>query len=987
MILDRVHAALFDGDRGQDDEAGMLRKGSEPGDLLIGAHRVLRRLGSGGMGEVYLAFNERLARLEALKVLRPSAGRDLKAQADLQREAQALARLSHPNVVQVHSADVSADGAVYLAMEFIEGPTLEDWQRAPGRSWREVVEAYVAAGQGLAAAHRAGLVHRDFKPSNVLMADGEGRPAERVKVIDFGLAVAELEEVPVGTTPAGSGERRSSAIIGTPYYLAPEQCVSRPTLTPKSDQFSFCVALYEALFRRHPFYSPQDSGQSRETTAGASRGQPPTNPPPFQSLVRAIQEAPLQGPPPDAAAPRRIFRIVARGLERAPEARHASMEALLDALGRELRPRPGRARLVAAAAAGLLVGAVGIGYYQKATEPEICRDPGAELEALWNDARAAELGDGPAARAVRRALGNYVSTWKSTLSAACSDTFTWGKLDRAAYLARVTCLDARKAALRETIGALEASPAALQRADLVLAGLPPISDCAALRAPVCGDPEALREVPNLAEELASARKAERAADYEEAAKRAAEARRLAEGRPELLAEAALLHGRALGELARFDGAEAALQAAYFAADQAGCEGLAVDAASRLAKTLALDPDPARVGSEWWQIALRKLERMPASTGPEEELRTLRWAEILNNRGLLRQRKLRDPECVREGRARCRTDLRGAEADFREALRLREEVAEPPWADLSVARCNLGAVLFLSGRTDEAFAEFQAGLAAIEAAFGPGHPASWKAHFDLGKAMVDAGRDEGAEAHLKEALRLAELALDAHNVGIGEVHLELAKLHDNLDRLEEAGKHAALAANIFRELGLPLSHPRLFNATRMLGYVEQVQGKYDAALLSRRALLEATPAADIDERMISHLELAETLDSREEWAEARRHAESAGVLADALELGPADVLRGEIQLYGGLALAGLRDGRALAALQEAQRVLKKNLDDGVIDPVLWGHATWALTKETCAEVPRELREQLDGAGSPALKSMAQAIRSYDPRTCTPLTPPP
>ncbi len=222
--------------------------GGTPEPVKIGRFTVLRRLGAGGMGVVYAAYDEMVDRKVAIKLLqRMRVGEE--AGDRLLREAQALGRLSHPNVIQVYEVGVHEE-RVFVAMEFVEGCTLEAWE--PEASLAAVLDVYVQAGRGLAAAHEAGLVHRDFKPDNVLVGnDG------RARVLDFGLArsageappdpasSAELERMGVDTT----GDRlvtpltRTGAVMGTPAYMSPEQHLGQPT-DPRTDQFSFCVALW-----------------------------------------------------------------------------------------------------------------------------------------------------------------------------------------------------------------------------------------------------------------------------------------------------------------------------------------------------------------------------------------------------------------------------------------------------------------------------------------------------------------------------------------------------------------------------------------------------------------------------------------------------------------------------------------------------------------------------------------------------------------------
>ena len=231
----------------------------------VGRYVILKLVGRGGMGEVYAAYDPQLDRRVALKLLHHQAGGDgssRTARERLLREAKTIARLSHPNVVVVHDAG-EIEGRVFIAMEFIEGHTLGAWLAAAPRGWREVRDVFLAAGEGLAAAHEAGFVHRDFKPQNVMV----GRDGA-VRVMDFGLAsgaaaLTEDGDAAVHREAAGVDVRgapvaltRTGMLLGTPLYMAPEQFKAHPAYA-RSDQFSFCVALHESLYGEHPF--PKDS--------------------------------------------------------------------------------------------------------------------------------------------------------------------------------------------------------------------------------------------------------------------------------------------------------------------------------------------------------------------------------------------------------------------------------------------------------------------------------------------------------------------------------------------------------------------------------------------------------------------------------------------------------------------------------------------------------------------------------------------------------
>ncbi|MCA9715539.1 MAG: serine/threonine protein kinase, partial [Myxococcales bacterium] len=266
--------------RAQDSEAATLRARAEGDDAAtlhaqaqgddasarretetIGRFAVLRRLGEGGMGTVFSAFDEELERRVAIKVLKTGELLSEDAKQRMLREARALARISHPNVVPVYEVG-EHDGGIYIAMEYIKGKTLGDWinparnTERPGvpRPWEQVVKMFIETGKGLAAAHAAGLVHRDFKPDNVLVGD-DGRP----RVLDFGLVRAHgKEKVVTRSLPSlaeslkGLSVTMSGSLLGTPAYMSPEQH-NAEEVEAASDQFSFCVALYEGIYGERPF--------------------------------------------------------------------------------------------------------------------------------------------------------------------------------------------------------------------------------------------------------------------------------------------------------------------------------------------------------------------------------------------------------------------------------------------------------------------------------------------------------------------------------------------------------------------------------------------------------------------------------------------------------------------------------------------------------------------------------------------------------------
>jgi WD40 repeat protein/predicted Ser/Thr protein kinase len=290
--------------------------------IKIGRFTIVRELGAGGMGVVYVAYDEQLDRRVAVKLLR-GASSSSDASRRLEREAQAMARLSNPHVVTVHEVG-TFEGQVFVAMEFVDGQDLRGWLKSEPRTWRMIIDVFRQAGEGLAAAHDGGIVHRDFKPDNVLVGkDG------RVRVADFGLAHAFDAPADPGEselTTSQSSSRlsvsltRTGAIMGTPAYMPPEQYAGRRT-DARSDQFSFCVALWEGLYGRRPF-----KGNN------------------IAALSLSISEGRIDPPAADSDVPAWIAAILMRGLSPKADDRWPSMRELLDAIGRD--PSARRRRLL-----------------------------------------------------------------------------------------------------------------------------------------------------------------------------------------------------------------------------------------------------------------------------------------------------------------------------------------------------------------------------------------------------------------------------------------------------------------------------------------------------------------------------------------------------------------------------------------------------------------------------------------------------------------
>ena len=277
----------------------------------LGRFAVLEMAGEGAMGVVYAAFDRTLNRRVALKVLRGEANRGhMRERA--RREALAMARVNHPNVAAIYEVG-EAEGRLFFAMEFVAGPTLKDWLGDGSRGWSERLAMLCGAGRGLAAAHASGLVHRDFKPHNVLIGE-DGRP----RVIDFGPARdPALSEAPLPVHPPAEADEplqsaltRAGDVMGTPAYMAPE-VADGASATPLSDQFAFCVATFEAIYGQPPF--------SRDSLLMMRH-----------AIATGALDVPMASPVPPS-----VLAALQRGLAAEPDARWPSLDALLDVLEAE----------------------------------------------------------------------------------------------------------------------------------------------------------------------------------------------------------------------------------------------------------------------------------------------------------------------------------------------------------------------------------------------------------------------------------------------------------------------------------------------------------------------------------------------------------------------------------------------------------------------------------------------------------------------------
>ncbi len=445
------------------------------GGTAVGRYVIIDHIGAGGMGVVYRAYDPKLDRRVALKLLLKSAGMDDDdARIRLMREAQALAQLSHPNVVSAFDIG-TVDDNVFIAMEFIEGETLGTWLQSETHSQEDILNIFNGAGKGLAAAHKVGLVHRDFKPSNVVIGQ-DGRP----RVLDFGLARAtghddlsassdgissdDWEAMDLeGSTSTRLLESQLTAmgkVVGTLAFMAPERFLGRE-IDGRADQFSFGVALYTALYRQRPY-----GGKPQERRQKVLSGE-------------------VDPAPENTAVPLWLRKVLLRSMRPDPDDRYENMEALLDALGDD--PKVKLLQRLRATGLALLVLTLITALVVVLVQQRVdCAPPKNHLNGIWSpqvqdaiEQQFAAHGAIDTFKLFRHHIDAFVQEWENTYTHSCEDTHTLKRYPQQVLNQRMACLEQRKNALGSLTRALQdrAEKNVLEKAVRAALTLPLINDC------------------------------------------------------------------------------------------------------------------------------------------------------------------------------------------------------------------------------------------------------------------------------------------------------------------------------------------------------------------------------------------------------------------------------------------------------------------------------------------------------------------------------
>jgi tetratricopeptide (TPR) repeat protein len=896
----------------------------------VGRYLIVELIGAGGMGEVYRAYDPQLDRKVALKVLRVAGPESIDG-ARVLREARALARQNHANVVTVYDAGIDGE-RVHIAMELVEGETLAQWLKER-HGWRETLALFIGAGRGLAAAHASGLVHRDFKPQNV-MVSREGQHSEtRVRVMDFGLARAAVgRESDAVVTVAGANElplelTAAGTLVGTPAYLAPEVYAGQ-TADERADQFSFCVALWLGLFGTRPFVGDV----AFELAAAAARGD-------------------IAPPPSTSTVPTWLRKVALRGLAARPQDRWADMTTLLAALQRDPSRRR-RVVVVLAAVAGAAALVLGTTWAAAAARSRACDDEGRSIDLVWNDATAEivrerfvatglELAEPTFARA-RERLDAYAEQWSTAAREICM------RDDAASEASTISaCMQARRSALAKTVDVfLRAEDRDVIAAIGAATRLGAISDCRddaylagrAAASQLQGTPE---ERDAIERGLAECDALLDLGRYDEGVAVAEHTLAAAEelGAAGLVANVRAQLGDALFLAGDVDRAKNELMSAYFAASAVGDDRTASAAARRIFSIVGEQGGRTDDALLWSRLAETAIARDVGDT-------TLARANLLSIRARVDQ---------------VAGDLPAAVADARAALELTEAFYGTEHPDVASALNTLGAIYLQQGDDRAAEAAFERGLALVERTYGDSHP-------EVARFLHNLAGVSYRRVDLAKTRALTERSLEIKLRWFGAESREVANSLVGLGNLElregrfaEAQDHFGRALAIYRRIHSG-DHPVLLEVLANLAHAEHGAVHLETAeALYRERLAMA-------ERLFGgeHVKVADALvDLSSALAYRRADREAEALMRRALAIYEKTVPPDHPSLVEALDVLGKQlvdQGRDREAIGVLERSLKVQEAQAAVDPLYRARARYHLARAVwnAERDAARARELADGA---------------------------
>ena len=845
----------------------------QPGAIL-GRYVVVEKVGAGTGGTVYAAFDSHLGRKVALKVLRTTAE---ELSGPLLREAQLIAALDHPNIVTVHDIGHSG-GHTFIAMELVAGQDLAHFLRKhppEGSRWRQRLKPWLLAGRGLAAAHRAGVIHGDFKPANVLLGE-DGR----VRVTDFG--VGRLAE---GDQPSeDERNERPDSLWGTPLYMAPELFDGRPP-DAKSDLYAYCASVYETLF-----------------------GAPPAAGDDVDALVQAKQTPPT--PQDDRGVPSRVLAVLQAGLAATPEQR-GDVAAVVTALERAVRAR--RGRLVAGAAIVALVGVTWAAFALGGAD-ERCTGAGERLAGVWDPSRradaqaafdASELAYAETAwRRFSTSVDQYAASWTAAFTEICESAVS-GEHEDTLLDAKMSCMARRRAGLLALVnGVAGGDPGHVVKAGDAADRLEPVRGCVELEqeADDLRPPAALsEEVARIDELLVAVQTGLDLGDAEEAAEIAAEALTRAEAagfRP-LVARAQFGLGRARSSIGDYAEAAKFLEQSALGAEEVGDDETAGRAGLALMYVFTAGLDDAKAALAWaphTEVALKRSRADPRM-----------WAKFHDYRVFALRDQGRDKE-AETALALSIEEWREVEADYAASYVTRRE------AQMAALRGDL------EGAIDKQ----RVAVEQVDAVSGWPHPDAVGAASSLASYLDDAGQFDEALRWYERAVEGSRRALGPTHPTTGSLEANTATVLSNQGRHEEALDFYTRARETFAK-SLGEDHPRyaglLVNISATMGHLGR---DADAAQWAEKALPTIIAHFGDDHRITAHL--YQNLGSARLRSGDPRGAVSPLEKALLLAKDPGD--RGAVQFELARALLDRDRARAINLARSAQKNLQQagRIDD-------------------------------------------------------------
>ena len=953
--------------------------------IRIGRFTLLEPLGAGAMGEIYAAYDDQLDRKVALKLVRGGTEVMPKADQRLLREAQTLAQVSHPNVVQIYEAG-TYNGRLFIAMELIRGKTLSSWlagaeQMPRPLRQREILRQFIAAGRGLEAAHAAGLAHRDFKPDNVLVGD-DGR----VRVVDFGLARALVDQADGGGAawsgrtldedhdgPAGSwdssigdelapeapelaktvrivaGEERAGiavgaepdelaggaagcpggsepapglprlkaavrltdtgAVMGTPSYMAPET-MRGAIADQRSDQFSFCVALYEALYDAFPF-SGKTLWEIRNSMASGEVAFAPGVPVP--AFVR---------------------KALYRGLSVESSQRFPGMTELLAALEPRARRLRGR---IAVAGSLIAVAASALVALRSLAPADPCAAAGAAIGAPWSIdrqlavqvafGRSDQSFAGSAWRGVKTRIDDYASRWRDAATAACQATHVAHTQSAEQLDRRMLCLDRGQRGLEALVGVLGAGgPGAVEHAIEAAEALPELDACRRPEDLLFGlapPPAPVRDqVIAVRKQLAHASALESTGSYQESLAIARDVSPVAKelGYPPVYAEALVETARALASRGT---AEARVEAQRLYFDALGIaeaerhDLLAVAIWNELvALATRLDPGTQQAHA-WWLRNAAAVHRIGDDAYEQAKLYHA-LGEIYFRDGKYAQQAEEERRAI-------------------------AAIARAPAHQLELSRYDdaLAKALESLGQPDEALRLHDQALTIATRSLGASHFTVIELKTNYGRALHKRGQDDRARAMLEDALRSIPASVRASHPDAAKIHNLLSDIDRGDHRLDSAVEHALASLAIYRRALSP-DHVVIAEAYTNVGNVEfdrrefaSALDMYESALSLRRRHLD--PGHNL--LGVTEGSIAETLLELERFDDAMAHVVEAERIFECSSARSPGNQAWMHTVHGELLVAKRRFAAASPVLDQALKLF----DAGVRDPGNHALAMWAQAR--------------------------------------------